>query len=69
MSDLTFRTVGLGADAVDYLAAWDLQREMHAAVVAGERPTPCCCWSTRRSSPPASAPSRTSARPTPAARR
>ena len=38
MSDLTFRTVGLGADAVDYLAAWDLQREVHAAVVADERP-------------------------------
>ena len=38
MSDLTFRTVGLGADAVDYLAAWDLQREVHAAVAAEERP-------------------------------
>ena len=38
MSDLTFRTVGLGADAVDYLAAWDLQRDVHAAVVADERP-------------------------------
>jgi lipoyl(octanoyl) transferase len=38
VSDLTFRTVGLGADAVDYLAAWDLQRDVHAAVVAAERP-------------------------------
>ncbi len=38
MSDLTFRTVGLGDDAVDYLAAWDLQRDVHAAVVAGELP-------------------------------
>jgi lipoyl(octanoyl) transferase len=38
VSDLTFRTVGLGADAVDYLAAWDLQRDVHAAVVADERP-------------------------------
>ena len=38
MSDLTFRTVGLGSDAVDYLAAWDLQRDVHAAVVADERP-------------------------------
>jgi lipoyl(octanoyl) transferase len=38
VSDLTFRTVGLGADAVDYLAAWDLQREVHAAVAAEERP-------------------------------
>ena len=36
MSDLTFRTVGLGADAVDYLAAWDPQRDVHAAVVADE---------------------------------
>jgi lipoyl(octanoyl) transferase len=33
-----FRVAGLGDDAVDYLAAWDLQREVHAAVVAGERP-------------------------------
>ncbi|WP_343061660.1 lipoyl(octanoyl) transferase LipB [Nocardioides luti] len=38
MSDLTFRTVGLGDDAVDYLAAWDLQREVHAGVVAGDLP-------------------------------
>jgi lipoyl(octanoyl) transferase len=38
VSDLTCRTVGLGADAVDYLAAWDLQREVHAAVVAAEGP-------------------------------
>ena len=38
MSDLTFRTVGLGADAVDYLSAWDLQREVHADVVGGARP-------------------------------
>jgi lipoyl(octanoyl) transferase len=35
VSDLTFRTVGLGADAVDYLSAWDLQREVHAEVVGG----------------------------------
>jgi lipoyl(octanoyl) transferase len=33
--DLTFRTVGLGADAVGYLDAWDLQREVHASVVEG----------------------------------
>jgi lipoyl(octanoyl) transferase len=38
VSDLTFRTVGLGAEAVDYLAAWDLQRDVHAAVAASERP-------------------------------
>ena len=61
VADLNFSTVGFGDDAVDYLAAWDLQREVHAAVVAGGR-TPCCCSSTRRSSPPASAPSRTSGR-------
>jgi lipoyl(octanoyl) transferase len=36
VSDLEFRTVGLGADAVDYLAAWDLQREVHAHVADGE---------------------------------
>lgn len=35
MSDLVFREVGLGADAIDYLAAWDLQRELHAAVAEG----------------------------------
>ncbi len=38
MSDLSFETVGLGDDAVDYLAAWDLQREVHAEVVADSRP-------------------------------
>jgi lipoyl(octanoyl) transferase len=32
VTDLEFRTVGLGAEAVDYLAAWDLQREVHARV-------------------------------------
>jgi lipoyl(octanoyl) transferase len=32
---LEFRTAGFGDDAVDYLAAWDLQREVHADVVAG----------------------------------
>lgn len=35
VDELTFRTVGFGADAVDYLAAWDLQRELHADVSAG----------------------------------
>jgi lipoyl(octanoyl) transferase len=38
VSDLTFRTVGLDSDAVDYLAAWDLQRDVHARVVAGTDP-------------------------------
>ena len=32
---LDFRIAGLGPDAVDYLAAWDLQRSVHAEVVAG----------------------------------
>lgn len=35
MSELTFRTAGFGADAVDYLAAWDLQREVHRSVADG----------------------------------
>ena len=39
MSDLTFRTVGFGTDAVDYLAAWELQRDVHSQVVAGARGT------------------------------
>lgn len=38
VSELEFRTAGLGADAVEYLAAWDLQREVHAGVVEGTRP-------------------------------
>ena len=32
------REVGFGSDAVEYLAAWELQREVHAQVVAGEIP-------------------------------
>ena len=32
---LDYRIAGLGPDAVEYLAAWDLQRDVHAAVVAG----------------------------------
>jgi len=35
VSDLIVKTVGLGDAAVDYVAAWDLQREVHASVVAG----------------------------------
>ncbi|MCR6032906.1 lipoyl(octanoyl) transferase LipB [Nocardioides sp. zg-579] len=35
---MTFRTVGLGDDALDYLAAWDLQREVHAQVADGAAP-------------------------------
>jgi lipoyl(octanoyl) transferase len=32
-----YRIAGLGEDAVDYLAAWDLQRDVHAAVVEGRQ--------------------------------
>ncbi len=35
MDELQFRTVGFGPDAVEYTAAWDLQRQVHADVVAG----------------------------------
>ena len=35
MDDLIFETVGLGDDAVEYVAAWELQRRVHAGVVAG----------------------------------
>jgi lipoyl(octanoyl) transferase len=32
---LEFRIAGLGENAVDYLTAWELQRRIHAGVVAG----------------------------------
>jgi lipoyl(octanoyl) transferase len=35
VADIDFRTVGFGDDAVDYVAAWDLQRQVHAGVVDG----------------------------------
>jgi lipoyl(octanoyl) transferase len=38
VSDLEFREGGFGPDAVDYLAAWDTQREIHRAVVGGDAP-------------------------------
>ncbi|MGA8245631.1 MAG: lipoyl(octanoyl) transferase LipB [Nocardioides sp.] len=38
MSELAFREGGFGAEAVDYLAAWDTQRRLHEQVVARERP-------------------------------
>jgi lipoyl(octanoyl) transferase len=38
VSDLVFREGGFGVDAVDYLAAWETQREIHARVVAGDAP-------------------------------
>ncbi|MCW2815012.1 MAG: lipB [Nocardioides sp.] len=34
---LTFDVVGLGDDALDYLDAWELQRQVHAGVVDGSR--------------------------------
>ncbi len=34
---LDFTEAGLGADAIEYVAAWDLQREVHEQVVAGTR--------------------------------
>jgi lipoyl(octanoyl) transferase len=34
---LDCRVAGIGSEAVDYLAAWELQREVHAEVVAGAR--------------------------------
>ena len=34
---LHYRVAGIGSEAVDYLAAWELQREVHAEVVAGTR--------------------------------
>jgi len=39
VDQLKFRTVGLGDEAVDYNAAWDLQREVHARVVDGHPAT------------------------------
>jgi lipoyl(octanoyl) transferase len=38
VSDLVFREGGFGAEAVDYLAAWDAQRVLHQDVVTGVRP-------------------------------
>ena len=38
MTEVDFQVVGIGVDAVDYLAAWELQRQVHEAVVARDRP-------------------------------
>lgn len=38
MTELAFQVVGLGENRVGYLDAWELQREVHARVVAGEQP-------------------------------
>ena len=35
MKELVFETVGFGEDAVEYTQAWELQRQVHAQVVAG----------------------------------
>ena len=35
VSDLTFDVIGFGESAVDYVAAWDLQRKVHESVVSG----------------------------------
>jgi lipoyl(octanoyl) transferase len=35
---LDFVYPGLGSEQIDYLQAWDLQRELHAEVAAGTRP-------------------------------
>jgi lipoyl(octanoyl) transferase len=39
--DLLFARVGLGASALDYLDAWELQRSVHARRVAGEVADTC----------------------------
>jgi lipoyl(octanoyl) transferase len=38
VSELVFREDGFGAEAVDYLTAWETQRELHDQVVTGARP-------------------------------
>jgi lipoyl(octanoyl) transferase len=40
-SELVFARVGIGTAAVDYLEAWDLQRQVHDRRVAGEIPDTC----------------------------
>ena len=39
--DLVFTRMGLDGDPADYLAAWDLQRELHEQRVRGEIPDTC----------------------------
>ena len=36
---LEFSTLGLAPDFVDYMKGWDIQRELHAKVVAAEAPS------------------------------
>jgi lipoyl(octanoyl) transferase len=40
-SELVYAHVGFAPDAVDYVAAWDLQRTVHSRRVAGEIPDSC----------------------------
>ncbi len=40
-SELVFARLGMGADAVGYNEAWDLQRQVHDRRVAGEIPDTC----------------------------
>ncbi len=56
------------AGMVEYVAAWDLQREIHQRVADGDQDDTVLLLGTTVS-PPASAPSRTSGRPTRVARR
>ena len=37
-TQLHVQCLGFGTDAVDYVPTWELQREIHAGVVAGSRP-------------------------------
>jgi lipoyl(octanoyl) transferase len=37
--ELAFREGGFGSDAVDYVAAWETQREIHATVATGASPS------------------------------
>lgn len=41
MADLRFVRAGFGPQAVPYDIAWEQQRQVHAAVVAGEQPDTC----------------------------
>ncbi len=39
--ELVFARLGTGADAVEYLQAWDIQRQVHEQRVAGQIPDTC----------------------------
>ena len=39
--ELVFARLGMGADAVDYLEAWELQRQVHERRVRGDIPDTC----------------------------